>query len=311
MDIVFGHNSHDFNRRPSVMTLGNFDGMHVGHQTLVKTVRSLSLQEKLIGGLMTFDPHPLKILAPEKHTKLIFDMSEKIKCVESLGLDFFVIEPFSRELSELTPEDFFKTMIQSFDIQFLIVGHDFNFGKNRSGTLDVLKKLCESHNVNLQILPPVRINGEVVSSTHIREAISSGDFEKANLFLGREFFMGGLIERGAARGRTLGFPTANLFTKAELIPKNGVHFTLFTYKGKNYPSVTNIGQNPTFREASKRPIQIETHILDFNEELYGEQVEVKFKKFLRPELKFNSVDELIENIKSDVAKARTFFWKKK
>jgi riboflavin kinase/FMN adenylyltransferase len=311
MEIIFGLGSYDHKGGPSAMTLGNFDGMHIGHEALVRSVKTISTKEKIRGGLMTFDPHPLKVVAPEKQIKSIFDISEKIARVKELGLDFFVIEPFSRELSETSPEDFFKAVVKTFDVKFLIVGHDFNFGRNRSGTLDLLKSLCKTHKINLEILPPVKINGEVVSSTQIRNAITNGDVEKANLFLGHAFFLRGVIEKGAARGRTIGFPTANLFTKAELVPKNGVYITLFSCKGKDFHSMTNIGQNPTFKESQKRLVKIETHIFDFDEDIYGEQAVVKFLKYIRPEIKFNSVDELIANIKNDEATARAFSWAKK
>ena len=289
------------------MTLGNFDGMHVGHEALVRRVKKVSDDEKLLGGLLTFDPHPTKVLAPEKQTKSIFDMADKIDRVKKLGLDFFVIEPFSREVSQLDPKAFLNSLTKSFAIRFLVVGYDFNFGRNRSGTLEVLKKFCESSGIVLEVLPPVKIGGEVVSSSLIRKAVANGEVEKANLLLGRPFFLKGVVEKGASRGKTIGFPTANLLTKAELIPKNGVYITFFNHQGQEFHSVTNVGENPTFKNGTIRPIQIETHILDFKEEIYGEQTTVKFLKHLRPEMKFNSVEELIKNIKKDIVAARTFW----
>jgi riboflavin kinase/FMN adenylyltransferase len=253
----------------------------------------------------------MKFLFPEKATKSIFDLPEKIELARALNLDFFIVEPFSRELSELEPKDFFKTLLtNSLKLKFLFVGHDFKFGKNKSGTIEILSRLCKENGVELEVLPPVKINGEVVSSTKIREAVAFGEIEKANLFLGRNYFLKGVVERGAGRGKKIGFPTANLFTKAELFPKNGVYITQFLVSGKTYRGVTNVGTNPTFSEKNRRPVQVETYILDFDKEIYGSPAILSFLHYLRPEIKFESVDELVKKIKSDVETARNFSWPK-
>jgi riboflavin kinase/FMN adenylyltransferase len=311
MEIVRGVKEIGDKQRSCVLTIGNFDGMHMGHRELVRRVLSRSKAEGIQGGLMTFDPHPLKVLAPEKQTKIIFGLDERILQAEQLGVDFFIIEPFSRELSELAPKDFFKRLLGSLRLRALVVGHDFTFGRNREGSHSMLTKLCEAHSIDLEIVPPVEIAGEIVSSTKIREAVLAADLRKAQLFLGQFYFMKGVVEKGAGRGKKIGFPTANLFTTGELFPKNGVYVTLIQINNKTYKSVTNVGINPTFEQQNRRPIQVETHILDFDQDIYGEEVVVRFLDHLRAEQKFPSVKDLTEQISKDIERVRSFDWPKK
>jgi riboflavin kinase/FMN adenylyltransferase len=232
-----------------------------------------------------------------------------MKIAESLGIDVYISEPFSRELSQLTPQDFFLRLVKAMDVKNIFVGHDFNFGKNRSGTLSELQTLCDENKIKLEILSPVKIDGEVVSSTLIRNFVSQGQIDKANLFLGRPFSIKGVIERGIGRGNKIGFPTANLFTTDNLLLATGVYVTLFGIAGQIYPSVTNVGYNPTFAEKHETP-RIETHIFDFSENIYGKQAKVSFLSRLRGEIKFDSAQKLIEQINADVIKARSYRWPK-
>jgi riboflavin kinase/FMN adenylyltransferase len=296
---------------PTVVTIGNFDGMHRGHKALVQHVQEHAHKIKASSLLMTFDPHPSKVLFPQKGLKNIFDLADRIEMVRSENIDFLLVEPFSRSLSQLSPEDFFsKLLMNRLNMKVLYVGHDFSFGQNRSGTLDVLKKLCEKFKVELHVLPPVKLSGEVVSSTKIRDAISLGEVRKAHGFLGRPFYLEGVVEKGAGRGKKLGVPTANLFTRAELFPKVGVYVTKTHLKGSEFVSVTNVGYNPTFTgDSGQRPLQVETHILDFDKDIYGETLRISFYDYIRPELRFNSVQELVMQIKDDIAKTRAYSWK--
>jgi riboflavin kinase / FMN adenylyltransferase len=265
--------------------------------------------KKLQGGLMTFDPHPMKVLAPNRDIRTIFDLEDRINTVRELGLDFIVIEPFSRALSELAPRDFFKSLlVEKLNLKYLFVGHDFSFGRHREGNPQVLQKLCDEHGVVLEVVPPVKIRGEIVSSSKIRECIADGSIEKANTFLGRRYYLRGVIEKGAGRGRKIGFPTANLFASSELFPMNGVYVTFFEIGGKSFRSVTSVGRNPTFAQSTKRPIQVETFIFDFDRDIYGHQAKVSFLHCLRGEVKFDSVGELIEQIKNDVDEAKRYPW---
>jgi riboflavin kinase / FMN adenylyltransferase len=292
---------------PTVATVGNFDGIHLGHQALINRVKEAAKKSHRKSVVMTFDPHPMRVLFPERGLKNIFDLEDRVRIFKELGIDALVVEPFSRELSQLEPAAFFEDLLLSrLKAGSLLVGHDFNFGKNRSGTLEVLEGLCKSHSVSLEVVPPLRMDGIVISSTEIRRQIQSGQVEKASVFLGRPFYLRGLVEKGAGRGRKIGFPTANLFTQAELIPKNGVYVTLAEVRGKQFKSVTNIGNNPTFQEKTRRPVQIETHILQFNEQIYGEELKVSFLGYLREEMKFKSVGDLVKQIAADAKKAGEF-----
>jgi riboflavin kinase / FMN adenylyltransferase len=294
---------------PTVVTVGNFDGIHLGHQALINQVKERARALKKSSVVMTFDPHPMKVLFPERNLKSIFDLEDRTEIFKGLGIDALVIEPFSRELSQLEPPVFFeKLLLSNLKTGHLLVGHDFNFGKNRSGTLEVLDRLCAKHAVSLEVMAPIKIEGTVVSSTEIRRLVQCGAVDKAAKFLGRTFYLRGIVEKGAGRGHKIGFPTANLFTSAELYPKNGVYVTVAEVRGKKFRSVTNVGQNPTFVEKTRHPIQVETHILDFSEDIYGEPLKVKFLEFMRDETKFNSVDELIRQIGSDVKKAEGYNW---
>ncbi len=291
-----------------VLTIGNFDGVHRGHQLLISRVlaqKALVKTEKLTATLMTFDPHPSQILIPGKNFRSILSLEDRVATIKKFGIENVIVVPFSRDLSELSPEEFFKKIIiGQFKTVALVVGYDFSFGKNRSGTKEILSKLCKENGVILEVVEPLKINGEVISSSKIRDALRDGDVEKAALFLGRTYEITGMVEKGLGRGRTIGFPTANLFTQAETIPKKGVYVTLAESGGKTWQSVTNIGDNPTFKDQYKTSTKIETYILDFENDIYGEKIKVHFVRRLRDEKKFSSVQELIAQIAQDVAEAR-------
>ncbi|MDZ4677881.1 MAG: bifunctional riboflavin kinase/FAD synthetase [Oligoflexia bacterium] len=312
MKVFFGLNGDLPTQLPVIMTIGNFDGMHKGHQDLVDLVQAHAKKIHGVSLVMTFDPHPMKVLFPQRGLKNIFTLDDRIEILKSKNVDFLLIEPFSRELSQLTPDDFFTNLLQArMNLKALYVGHDFSFGKNRQGSLTVLEKLCVKHSVELHVMPPVKINDDVVSSTKIRDAILDGDVKKAHIFLNRPFYLEGIIEKGAGRGKKLNIPTANLFTRAELFPKNGVYITNARVDGHDWISVTNIGFNPTFTgDSGQRPLQIETHILDFDKDIYGQPLRVTFYDYIRPELRFNSVQELVAQITDDITRTRLYPWEK-
>ncbi|MCC6276548.1 MAG: bifunctional riboflavin kinase/FAD synthetase [Oligoflexia bacterium] len=289
----------------SVATIGNFDGLHLGHRALVNRVLELAKKRHCLSVVLTFDPHPVKVLFPEKGLKQIFDLEDRLRCLTELGVGRIVVMPFSRELSQLSPESFFnQVVLQDLRCEILVIGHDFSFGKDRAGTLDVLKRLGNQSGVEVIVEPPVMLDGKVVSSSGVRRAVSNGNMELAKRLLGRPFYMKGVVVKGAGRGKKIGFPTANLFTQSDLYPKGGVYVTEAVVKGQLFQSVTNAGTNPTFTSGHQVPVQIETHILDFNEDIYGEKIEVRFHQFIRDEKKFSSVEELIKQIALDSSQAR-------
>lgn len=290
--------------KDAVVTIGNFDGLHLGHREIIS--RAVEASRK-VGGpsvLMTFHPHPRKVLQPEKNLKNIFPKEDLEIELSQMGLDILIFEPFSRELSQMSPEDFIQTRIyKPLSPHTLIVGYDFGFGANRQGNLQKLKELTDTLKINLEIVSPVKTEHILVSSSQIRMALANGDVDMAEKMLGRPFYLKGLVEKGKGRGRTIGVPTANLATQAETFPKLGVYSTKTRVRGQWYKSITNVGFNPTFKEAPLA-IKVETHIFDFKDDIYGEEIVVQFGSFIREERKFNSQKELIEQIALDIQKAR-------
>jgi riboflavin kinase/FMN adenylyltransferase len=285
----------------SVVTIGNFDGLHRGHREIITQVLQQAKAHNAQSVVVTFHPHPRKILHPEQEHLQLFDQKDQERELAKMGVDLLVIEPFSRNLSQLKPEQYLVDyIIKPLSPEILIVGYDFAFGANRQGTLSVLETLTQQHGIGLQVVHPVKIDGLVISSSEIRKAVREGKVDLAQKMLGRSFYLKGLVEKGDQRGRKLGFPTANLSTNAEVFPKTGVYATKAYVRGKIYSSVTNVGYNPTFIAEKNKALKVETHILNFNEDIYGEEIEVYFEKYLRSEKKFSSIDELIVQIQKDI-----------
>ncbi len=294
----------------SVVTIGNFDGVHLGHQKLILTAIEQAKKLQVPSVVMTFDPHPLKFLFPEKKLKRIFSISDQIECFEKLGVDYVVFEPFSRELSQLTPELFIQDKIRApFHPQSLVVGYDFSFGKGRSGSAEALKSKSKEQGFAVQIVQAFLFKGEVVSSTRIRSAIEAGDVELAKELLGRPFYLEGLVERGDGRGAVLGFPTANINSHSEMFPKFGVYCTRVFWQNREYDAVTNVGLIPTFIKTPEAKPRVESYIFDFSQMIYGEKIKVSFHHFLREEKKFSSKEDLQNQINSDVLIAKEWFKK--
>lgn len=290
----------------SVVTIGNFDGVHLGHKTILATALTKAQRTGLKMIVFTFRPHPQLALHPGKHIPLLSSYDEKVRLLYKEGAQQVIEEPFSREFSTLTPEEFFnKTLMERLHASHIVVGHDFAFGKERTGHLDVLAKLCEKNGVSLEIVPPFQRDGETVSSTAIRKHLQAREIRAANRLLGHEFRYHGIVMKGAGRGRTIGFPTANLRPEdGKLILPYGVYATRTQLnEGADLPSVTNIGIRPTF-ESHEPEILIETHLLDLSKDLYGSDVDVKFFDFIRPEQKFEGPQALKNQIEQDLQAAR-------
>lgn len=289
----------------SALTLGNFDGVHLGHRTLIKRVRERGQDCNISSVVMTFDPHPLRFLFPQKNFKNLFTLGDRIEQISKLNPDYLVILKFDHSLSELSPSNFFShILVNKLKVQQLMLGHDFSFGKNRSGSLQTLEDLCNSSNLQMEVIKPVMVDSTIVSSSEIRDCIEEGDVFRASGFLGRPFALSGTVTRGAERGRTIGFPTANLKATSEFFPKIGVYVTQTLVGTRSFRSVTNVGFNPTFvSSAEVPPVQIETHILNFEEDIYGQKIEVRFFDFIRAEIKFSSTEKLVSQIREDVEKA--------
>lgn len=297
-------NLTDFGR-PTALTIGNFDGLHLGHR---KIISLLNQQAELLGipsVVMTFDPHPRQILSPDKPTKRLFEPRDLEIQLEKQGVDFLVIEPFSVELSKMSAADFFRDCVwRPFAPKVMVEGYDFSFGANRAGTTAVLRDLMAAVGGRLEIVEAQILNGGVVSSSGIRALLLAGDLELANQMLGRRFAIEGTVSSGEGRGRLIGFPTANLLPSSEFVPKPGVYAGFAEFRGQRFLAVQNIGINPTFHSESGLLNKLEVHLLDFTGDIYGETLRFEFVEYLRAEQKFAGVEELKSQIAKDVLRAR-------
>jgi riboflavin kinase/FMN adenylyltransferase len=286
-----------------IMTIGNFDGVHVGHQMIFRT---LCQRARDIGGtslVLTFDPHPLKVLAPERCPVLITPTAQKLSLIQACGLDVIVCLPFTQALADLTPVAFVEqVLVHTIGIREIYVGYNFAFGKGRQGSITLLQELGQHYGFLVHILEPVSMAGHVVSSSMIRQWIQQGQVDEAALLLGRLYSITGAVVEGYRKGRELGFPTANVRSSDELIPSRGVYAVTVDWRGQPFEGVANIGFNPTF---GRTELSLEIHLFDFAQQLYGETVSVSFVKKIRDERAFPSVADLAKQIGQDVETAHT------
>jgi riboflavin kinase / FMN adenylyltransferase len=295
-------------KKGSVVTIGNFDGVHVGHRALITTLVAESKSRGQPSVVLTFDPHPIQVLFPERGIERIFNREDQVDELKKMDVDFLVIETFTRELSKTPAETFFKEwIVDSLRPSHVIVGYDFSFGANRSGSIPQLLEFSKAQGFELTIIPPQKIGGETVSSTLIREKIKAADFEIVSKLLGRNFYLEGVVETGDQRGRMLGIPTANLKLNSQILPPQGVYITQSVIGSRHLPSVTNVGVNPTFTD--KGELRVETHVLDFKDDVYGKPLKVEFLKKIREEQKFDSPEHLKKQINLDILAAKEYFLK--
>ncbi|MBI5846986.1 MAG: bifunctional riboflavin kinase/FAD synthetase [Nitrospirae bacterium] len=287
----------------SVITLGNFDGIHLGHQELVRMVMKRAQEIQGQSMVVTFRPHPLKVLAPDKCPPLISIYEEKIELFKKLGIDVLVKIPFSLHFAEMSPREFVKKILcDLLGTKEIFVGCNYRFGKGREGTTETLKQMGEEFGFRVNEVEQIFLKSELISSTKIRQLLRAGEVEHAAELLGRPYAITGIVVKGDSRGKTLGFPTANIASKHAIIPSNGVYAVKLSARDTCHDGVVNIGLRPTFETKS---LAIEVHVFDFNEDLYGEEVTVYFIKKLRKEKKFDSADALIAQITKDIAEAKT------
>ncbi|MFK8138661.1 MAG: bifunctional riboflavin kinase/FAD synthetase [Bdellovibrionales bacterium] len=305
MEIIKGTHRLEKALSRSVVTIGNFDGVHIGHKSLLDEVLLKAKELDCCSVVMSFRPHPVKVLFPEREVPRIFDFEDQENVLERMGIDFFVQQPFSRELSRLSAERFLtEIVLKPLHPLAIVVGYDFAFGSNREGSLEFLHDFGKRMGIQIIVKPPIRYIDKIVSSTLIRQKIEEGNMKFVGQALDRPFFLDGVVERGAGRGRQIGFPTANVFTKSEIFPRIGVYLTTTVVGSKSYPSITNVGKNPTFEEENRRPVQVESHILNFDADIYGDSIKVEFLDYIRAEKKFNSIENLVEQIAADVKTAK-------
>lgn len=294
-------------RGPLFLAIGVFDGVHLGHQAVIGTSARNAQEHGGTPVVVTFDPHPAKVLRPDAAPHLLTATTHKIALIRSLGVAHLLVIQFDHEFADTAPEEFVRLLVtHSRPLAEICVGHEWSFGKNRAGNLALLKELGSRWGFNVIGIPPVTVNGETVSSTSIRRAIEAGDFAKAAEMLGRDYTILGTVKRGAQLGRKLGFPTANLSAHSEQFPPNGVYVTEARIGGALYRGVANLGFRPTVA-GEKSTRLLELHLFDIDEEIYGEEMEVRFLRYLRPEQKFADVEALKAQIAADVRQARESF----
>ncbi|WP_022853853.1 bifunctional riboflavin kinase/FAD synthetase [Thermodesulfatator atlanticus] len=301
---ILKHQDLPFKAPYPVATIGNFDGVHLGHQALFRETTKKARQNDGTAIAITFHPHPLQVLRPEKTIKLICSLEQKIKLIEKAGIDCLLLLEFNKELASLEAEEFVEDIfVKGLGIKELVVGYDYRFGKKRRGDTELLKVLGKRFGFEVTVIPPQKVNGLTVSSTLIRELISEGDVALAAKLLGRYYKLCGKVIPGHGRGkRLLGFPTANLkLSKEKLLPKTGVYAVYVHFDSKRLPGVMNLGFNPTFGDGY---LSAEVHIFDFDGNLYDKNICLSFVSRLRDEKKFTSPEELAAQIKEDCRKAR-------
>ncbi|MDH5762042.1 MAG: bifunctional riboflavin kinase/FAD synthetase [Nitrospinota bacterium] len=286
-----------------VMTIGNFDGVHLGHQIIFRRVAEIARQNNGTAIVFTFEPHPLKIIAPDKAPPLLTSFRKKMELMEQCGIDQVVCADFTQGFADQQPREFAENiLVGKIGVKEIVVGYDYAFGRGREGTISYLKKMGEEFNFQVHVIDPVELEGHRVSSSYVRELIEEGDVTRARDFLGRHYSIQGPVVHGHKTGRGIGFPTANIDTSKVQIPGTGVYAVYVTSEGKVYSGVVNIGFNPTF---NRDRLSVEVHIFDFGDSIYGEEIEVAFIERIRGEIQFDSAKDLVAQIEKDIATAKT------
>ncbi len=288
----------------SFVTIGNFDGVHLGHHMLFSEVVSRAYQGKGTSVVVTFEPHPLQVIRPEIGIKLISTPEQKVEMISLVGIDVLVILPFTRDFATTSAETFVdEVLIRTIGVKELVVGYDYAFGKGRQGNIEFLQEQGRLKGFPVTVVEPYYVDDMLVSSSKIRELVSEGCMMDVRKLLGRNYQIRGTVQEGKKRGGpVVGFKTANLhLSEEDLCPKHGVYVTQVVYDGKCYGGVLNIGYNPTFGE---NRLSAETHIFDFNQEIYGKQLKINLLKHLRGEKKFSGPEELATQIQKDISQAK-------
>ncbi len=293
--------------RKVCVAIGVFDGVHLGHQQVIRQTLADARQHEGVPVVITFDRHPNAIVAPERVPPMLYSLPQKLRAIESLGVTNTLLIRFDRSFSEQTGEQFIRRLACDFGhLHSVCVGSEFTFGHKRSGNVALLKQLGAELKFTVHGLAAIALDGEAVSSTRIREAVRAGDFDAASQMLGREYSVAGSVVRGDQLGRKLGFPTANLDVTGLVLPPNGVYAVHARVRGGDLRGALNLGLRPTLASPTPR-LQCEVHLLDFAEEIYGEELELTFATKLRDERKFSSLDALKAQIAADIAAARAAF----
>lgn len=285
---------------PIVLTVGNFDGVHLGHQKLLKSLKINTAQKTVVA---TFDPHPVEYFDVNKAFRKLFTTTDQNKQMEALGVDYLLRLKFDQNLAKQSYEQFLSQFAKKLNIQRVVIGHDLKIGKGRGGDRFSIQNWCLNAGIGFEVIEPLVVEGHVVSSSYIKTLVEENKFDRVPKFLGRHYSIAGLVVHGDKRGRLMGFPTANLIGQRSLyVPHFGVYQTQTLWKGLKYESITNVGKTPTFKTDDS--VKIETHIFDFDNDIYDDEITVEFLKFIRSERKFSGIEEIKNQISLDIASLR-------
>ena len=292
-------------RKPAAVTIGNFDGVHLGHQLILRRVMDRARNAGWIGAVLTFYPHPARVLRPDAAPGLLETLEQRLAAIGALGVDAALVARFDADLAKLEPEAFVRRfLVEAMRAQAVLIGGNFRFGHRQAGDAHLLADLGRRFGFEVEIVPPVTANGVVISSTAIRNALRDGKVEEVRQMMGRPFALEGKIQTGTGQGRKFVVPTLNLATEQELLPKTGVYATEAIVAGKTYRAATNVGMRPTF---DGKHTTIESHLFEFSDNLTSGDLEIRFWARLRDERKFSGPAELREQILRDIEKAKDFF----
>jgi riboflavin kinase/FMN adenylyltransferase len=312
MDVFPGHLAMSRPLRQPAVAIGNFDGVHLGHQRLLAAARAAAGASGE-SAVLTFEPHPVRVLAPQLAPPLLVTPARKLELIAAQGIDACVVEPFTAELAASSPAWFVEELlVRGLGARHIVVGYDFTYGQKRAGTVDSLRAAGRQHGFDVEVVNAVAVDGLVASSTKVREFVLEGNVAGAAMLLGRPFDVDGKVVRGAGRGRTIGVPTANVVIDGELLPRPGVYAARVQRLGAGtgagaadgawYDAAVNLGTNPTF--VAGGALSLEAHLLDFDADLYDSRLRVAFVARLRDERRFTAIDELVAQIRRDIAAVR-------
>ncbi|MBM4306861.1 MAG: bifunctional riboflavin kinase/FAD synthetase [Deltaproteobacteria bacterium] len=298
MELIQGIENLQKPFRNPVVTLGNFDGIHLGHQRIFEKLKEEARKFAGESVVVTFEPHPLKILSPEQCPPLLTPFKKKMMLMEKVGVEKVLCIQFTKAFSEISAVEFVKNvLVEKVEAKKIIVGYNYRFGRGKSGNAESLKETCLHFGIEVEIMEALTVDDTIVSSSKIREFIRAGQVERASKLLGRGYPVMGQVVEGTKRGHALGFPTANLKITEELYPKPGVYAVNVEWHEQRWKGLANIGFNPTF---DGKTLTLEVHILNFDREIYGDEIQVSFVKRIRDEIRFHSQQELIEQIQKDI-----------
>ena len=298
MKVINGIDNYS-SKKKSIITIGTFDGIHVGHEKVIRTLVKESLSKNLLANILTFFPHPRMVLNKDSEIKLIDTLKEKEKKLKNLGVNTLIIHPFTKEFSRMSSIEFTRDiLIKKLNVYKIILGYDHRFGKNRESSVEDLIQLGIAYNFKVEVIDAKKINSINISSTKIRKAIQTGDVDKANLYLGNYFEINGNVVKGKGIGKKIGFPTANIIIKEnyKLIPNKGVYLIKAKIKNRSYYGMMNIGNRPTLNGKNET---LEVNIFNFNENIYGKSLSIFFFNKIRNEIKFDSIEKLSNQLQKD------------